>query len=207
MKPDFANVLHAAPVIAILRRPKVDPYACIDLLFGCGIRLIEMTMESEGVLDVIQNVKRPPGTMFGAGTVMNPALAQEALAAGADFLVTPNFNPGVVALAREHGIPVCCGAMTPTEIFNAMEAGSDFVKVFPAATLGPKYFREVLGPLSTARLIATGGITPDNAGDYFEAGVLAVGAGGALIPRRPEDLSACGAAAEQLLSAARKARR
>ncbi|HEY0793546.1 MAG TPA: bifunctional 4-hydroxy-2-oxoglutarate aldolase/2-dehydro-3-deoxy-phosphogluconate aldolase [Chthoniobacterales bacterium] len=207
MKADFASLLHAAPVIAILRRPKVDPYACIDLLFGRGIRLIEMTMESEGVLEAIQNVKRPPGTMFGAGTVTNPVLAEEALAAGADFLVTPNFNPGVVAVARERGVPICCGAMTPTEIFDATEAGADFIKVFPAATLGPQYFREVLGPLSAARLIATGGITPDNAADYFAAGVLAVGVGGALIPKRPEDLNACGEAAERLLLTAGKARR
>src|SRR5437764_14945169 len=119
MKHRLAEVLHAAPVIAILRRPQLDVYACVELLFSRGIRLIEMTMDSPGAADVIRNVRRPEGTMFGAGTVTHPALAEEALAAGADFLVSPNFHPHVIARSRAHGIPMFTGAMTPTEIYNA----------------------------------------------------------------------------------------
>ncbi len=206
MKTSFDGLLAQAPVIAILRRPKVDPYACAELLYSRGLRLIEMTMESDGVLDVIRQLRRPDGCQFGAGTVTHPGLARQAVEAGADFLVTPNFHPEVVAVAREAGLPIFCGAMTPTEIFNAAEAGADYVKVFPAGTLGPKYFKEVLGPLAGTKLVATGGITPDNAADFMAAGVLAVGAGGALIPKRPGDLAAAGDVAERLLEAARGAR-
>jgi 2-dehydro-3-deoxyphosphogluconate aldolase/(4S)-4-hydroxy-2-oxoglutarate aldolase len=206
MKHQLAEALQAAPVVAILRRPQIDVYACVGMLFGRGIRLIEMTMDSAGAADVIRNVRRPAGAMFGAGTVTHPSLAEEALAAGADFLVSPNFHPDVIAISRAHGIPIFTGAMTPTEIYNAMAAGADYIKVFPAGTLGPKYFREILGPLASARLVATGGVTPDNAPEFFAAGVQAVGVGGALIPKRSEDFEACAAAADRLLEAARKAR-
>ncbi|MBV9488705.1 MAG: bifunctional 4-hydroxy-2-oxoglutarate aldolase/2-dehydro-3-deoxy-phosphogluconate aldolase, partial [Verrucomicrobia bacterium] len=202
MKAELAEILQATPVIAILRRPKVEVYACVEMLLAHGLRLIEMTMDSPGAAEVIRNIKRPAGTMFGAGTVTDPGRAAEALAAGADFLVTPNFHPEVIALSRAHGIPIFAGAMTPTEIYNAMAAGADYIKVFPAGTLGPRYFREVLGPLVSARLVATGGITAENAADFFAAGAHAVGVGGALIPQRSDDFAACGATADRLLAAA-----
>ena len=206
MKHQLAEALRAAPVIAILRRPQIDVHACVEMLFGRGIRLVEMTMDSEGAAGVIRSIRRPEGTMFGAGTVTHPSLAEEALAAGADFLVTPNFHSDVIAISRAHGIPIFSGAMTPTEIYNSIVAGADYVKVFPAGSLGPKYFREVLGPLASARLVATGGITPENASEFFAAGAQAISVGGALIPKRNEDLEACAAVAERLLGAAREAR-
>ena len=183
-RQNFLAELKAAPVIAILRRPKVDVQVCIKLLVENGIRFIEMTMESEGAEDFLRSRKQLESNkvIFGAGTVTTLALAKRAMFAGAKFLVSPNFNPEVVRFARDHDLPICCGAMTPTEIFAAHAAGADAIKIFPAGTLGPQYFKELRGPFPDIPLIATGGIGVSNASLYFQVGADAIGVGSALIP-------------------------
>jgi 2-dehydro-3-deoxyphosphogluconate aldolase/(4S)-4-hydroxy-2-oxoglutarate aldolase len=112
------SIVDEAPIIAIVRRPKVDPVRCIEHLFEAGIRLIEITMDTAGAVEVLeaQRTRVPAGALLGAGTVTDVARAEAALAAGAAFLVTPNLNFEVIKTARAHGIPVMPGAMTPTEI-------------------------------------------------------------------------------------------
>jgi 2-dehydro-3-deoxyphosphogluconate aldolase/(4S)-4-hydroxy-2-oxoglutarate aldolase len=99
---------------------------------------------------------------------------------GAQFIVTPTLQFDSIKVCREQNIPICCGAFTPTEALAAHHAGADFVKIFPAAAVGPNYIRDILGPLPFLKLVPTGGISVDNAADFLRAGAVAVGAGSAL---------------------------
>ena len=196
--------LRAAPVVAILRRPRVDIELCVRALIEAGVRLVEVTIDSPAAVPFLESAaKKFKEGLFGAGTVTVPELAEKAIRAGAKFLVTPNFNPEVIHVARSRQIPILSGAMTPTEIFAAYEAGAEVIKVFPAATLGSAYFRELRGPFPEIPLMATGGITVENAPDFFAAGATALGVGGslALKDETPASVAACQEAARKLLAA------
>jgi len=119
--------------------------------------------------------------VIGAGTVLDSTSAQLAISKGADFLLSPNFNPEVVKTALRYGKVVVPGVMTPTEMMNAIECGADMVKIFPASVLGIQFIKDVKGPFPQIPIIPTGGISLDNVGSFIEAGVEAVGAGGSLI--------------------------
>jgi 2-dehydro-3-deoxyphosphogluconate aldolase / (4S)-4-hydroxy-2-oxoglutarate aldolase len=204
---ELLDQLKAAPVVAILRRPKVDLMTCVAALVDAGIRFIEVTIDSPDCLPFLESVAgKYDGTLFGAGTVTTPELAEKAIATGAKFLVTPNTNLEVIQMARAHGVFIFPGAMTPTEIFSAYQGGADVIKVFPAATLGSSYFKEIRGPFPQIPLMATGGITIQNAADFFAAGANALGVGGslALEDATPGSIAACQAAAGKLLAAANK---
>jgi 2-dehydro-3-deoxyphosphogluconate aldolase / (4S)-4-hydroxy-2-oxoglutarate aldolase len=196
--------LRAAPLVAILRRPRVDIGVCARVMLETGVRFIEVTIDSPGSVPFLEcAAKKFKGALFGAGTVTVPALAEEAIRAGAQFLVTPNFNPEVIRIAHSHQIPIFSGAMTPTEIFSAYQAGADVIKVFPAATLGSAYFKELRGPFPEIPLMATGGITVDNAPDFFAAGATALGVGSSLNLKdeTPASVTACQEAVRRLLAA------
>jgi 2-dehydro-3-deoxyphosphogluconate aldolase/(4S)-4-hydroxy-2-oxoglutarate aldolase len=201
-------IVNEAPVVAIVRRPKVVPIRCIDHLFQAGIRLVEITMDTANAVEILRSLQPdvPSDALLGAGTVTDIARAEAALAAGAAFLVTPNLNLDVIRLARTHGVPIMPGAMTPTEIWNAAAAGADYVKVFPASTLGPGFFREIRGPFAHIPLMATGGVNLDNARDFVAFGVDALGVGGALIPKANDEFDRCGEIAQRLLEIVREAR-
>jgi 2-dehydro-3-deoxyphosphogluconate aldolase / (4S)-4-hydroxy-2-oxoglutarate aldolase len=196
--------LRAAPVVAILRRPRVDIAVCARALLGAGVRFIEVTIDSPGAISFLESAATDfKGALFGAGTVTLPDLAEKAIQAGARFLVTPNFNPEVIGVARSHGIPIFSGAMTPTEIFSAYQGGAEVIKVFPAATLGSAYFKELRGPFPEIPLMATGGINVDNAPDFFVAGATALGVGSSLTLKdeTPAAVAACQEVARRLLAA------
>jgi 2-dehydro-3-deoxyphosphogluconate aldolase / (4S)-4-hydroxy-2-oxoglutarate aldolase len=201
-------IVSEAPVVAIVRRPKVDPIRCIEHLFQAGIRLVEITMDTANVVEILRSLQSdvPSDALLGAGTVTDVARAEAALAAGAAFLVTPNLDLDVIRLARAHGVAIMPGAMTPTEIWNAAAAGADYVKVFPASTLGPGFFREIRGPFAHIPLMATGGVNLDNAYDFVAFGVDALGVGGALIPKTNDEFDRCGEIAQRLLEIVREAR-
>ena len=202
------SIVNEAPVVAIVRRPKVDPVRCIEHLFQAGIRMVEITMDTPEAVHILKSVQSqvPANALLGAGTVTDVARAEAALAAGATFLVTPNLNMDVIRLARANGVPIMPGAMTPTEIWNAATAGADYVKVFPASALGPGFFREIRGPFAQIPLMATGGINLENARDFIAFGVDAVGVGGALIPKANHEFDRCGEIAQRLLEIVREAR-
>ncbi|RAI91843.1 2-dehydro-3-deoxyphosphogluconate aldolase/(4S)-4-hydroxy-2-oxoglutarate aldolase [Paenibacillus pabuli] len=155
-----------------------------------GIRLMEVTLNTPEAHDIIADWRaRHEGKAYiGAGTVLNVQMAKEAVAAGAQFLVSPNVDLSVIEYAVEHGVEIWPGAMTPTEIVAAYEAGARVVKLFPMASLGIPYLREIKAPLNHIPLLATGGATLDNITDYYAAGAAAVGLGSALLP--PEALAA-----------------
>lgn len=150
-----------------------------------GVSFMEVTMNTDDALHMIQSwrTRYDKAVYVGAGTVLDVDMAKEAIAAGAQFLISPNTDLSVIEYALEQGIDVWPGAMTPTEIVAAYSAGAEIVKLFPTASLGLSYIRELQGPLSHIPLLATGGVTLDNLSDYFKAGAAAVGLGSALLPK------------------------
>ncbi len=148
-----------------------------------GIRALEFTLTNPGAVDAIGQVKAamPAHVLVGAGTVLRAEEAQKCIRAGADFVVTPAFLPDVVQVAVDAGVPVACGAFSPTEILAAWSAGAALVKVFPAGRLGPGYIKDVLAPLPNLRLVPTGGVNLDNCAAFLDAGAYTVAVGSSLV--------------------------
>jgi len=211
-KMDIVRRLADPGVIAILRTENADrlPDAIHALVAG-GIHAIEVTMTTPGALKVIREARAALGDkiVMGVGSVLDSETARQAMLEGAQFVVTPVVRPGVIEICNRYGIPIACGATTPTEAFTAHELGSDFVKIFPAENLGPAYIRSILAPLPMLQLIPTGGVTPQNMPDYFKAGAAAIGAGSTLLTKEifaSADWGALSARATEFVAAARKAR-
>lgn len=171
-------------VVAIFRSIE-DRYAdnAAKALLEGGISLIEVTMNTEGAAGMISRWREQFGEKagIGAGTVIDLAAAKEAVAAGAQYLISPNLDEEVVEYGYSNDVPVWPGVMTPTEIVRAWKAGAELVKVFPMATLGWKYLAEIRAPLDKIPMMATGGVDLDNLADYFKAGACAVGMGSKLV--------------------------
>lgn len=151
-----------------------------------GIEAFEVTMTVPGALEVIRDVSQRCASeiIVGAGTVLDSETARAAILAGAQFVVSPCLSPSVITGAHRYGKMVVTGALTPTEILAAWEAGADIVKVFPIRSLGPHYLKEVLAPLPQVRLMPTGGVNLENAADFIRAGAVAVGVGSALLDKQ-----------------------
>jgi 2-dehydro-3-deoxyphosphogluconate aldolase / (4S)-4-hydroxy-2-oxoglutarate aldolase len=149
-----------------------------------GIPIVEITMTVPGAIDVIRELAKTGASnlLVGAGTVLNPHAARQCLDAGAQFLVSPGLNLRTVELAVKEGILIMAGALTPTEVITAWEAGSDFVKVFPCGQVGgAKYIKALKGPLPQVPLVPTGGVNHQTAAEFIEAGAAALGVGGELV--------------------------
>ncbi len=152
-----------------------------------GVSFIEITMSVQGAIDVIKELskKYQDNIVLGAGTVLDPETGRTALLAGAQFIVSPTLNLELIQLAHRYSAIVIPGAMTPTEILTAWNAGADMVKVFPAAQLGgPEYLKALRGPLPQILLVPTGGVNLQNAGAFIKAGASALGAGGELVDKK-----------------------
>ena len=203
----------ASRAFAILRASDAGRFPAVTrVLWDVGLRSVEFTLTSRGALDALREAaaELPDGTSIGAGTVLSTDDADAAVQAGAQYLVTPTFDPEVVRHAHDRHIPIIAGAMTPTEILGAWKAGATAVKVFPAGSLGgPAYLASVRGPLPGVPMIPTGGIEVDDAGGYLRAGAVAVGIGGPLLgdAATPDgDLGALRERAERLLASVRDVR-
>jgi 2-dehydro-3-deoxyphosphogluconate aldolase/(4S)-4-hydroxy-2-oxoglutarate aldolase len=176
--------LFESGVVAIIR---LDDYRAVveivESLRSGGIDAVEFTYTNPAAGEAIATARKafPDGIAIGAGTVLDPETARAAILLGAQFIVTPTFNPETVQLCTRYAIPTVIGAFTPTEILNAWQAGATYVKVFPASSVGPRYLKDVLGPLPQIRLIPTGGVTVENAGDFIRAGARGVAAGSNLV--------------------------
>jgi 2-dehydro-3-deoxyphosphogluconate aldolase/(4S)-4-hydroxy-2-oxoglutarate aldolase len=174
-------------VVAVIRLK--DPKrlrAVVDALADGGARVLEVTMTVPGAVDLIRQLgpALPEGFLLGAGTVTDAATAASVIEAGASFVVGPVFRPDVIAACHERDVPAVPGCFSPTEILDAHEAGADIVKVFPATMLGPQFIKDVRAPLPQLKLMPTGGVTVENAGDWIRAGAVAVGVGSALVDTR-----------------------
>ncbi len=173
-----------AGAVAVVRLPDASHGAVlVNALLAGGIRAIEVTLTTAGALELITALTTTFGDalMIGAGTVLDADTARRAIDAGARYIVSPVFDAEVLATAHAHSVPALPGAYTPTEILRAHHAGADLVKVFPAELLGPGYIKGVLAPMPFLELMPTGGVTPQNVGQWMDAGAVVVGLGSALV--------------------------
>lgn len=171
-------------VVAIVR---LDDYghapAMVNALFEGGIEAVEFTYTNPAAGEAVRATKEALGDamLVGAGTVLDPETARAAILQGADFIVTPTLQVDTIRLCLRYSVPSVIGAFTPTEILTAWEAGASVVKVFPASVGGPRYLKDVGGPLPQIKLIPTGGVSVENAGDFIRAGAMAVAMGSNLV--------------------------
>lgn len=175
--------LKTEKVVAIIRAESSDGLLdCARALAAGGLSAIELTMTTPGAISMMEKCAAAlPDFVFGLGTVLDPETARAGILAGARFIVTPSTNVRTIELCRRYGVPVFPGALTPTEIVTAWEAGADAVKVFPAEFFGPGYIKAVKAPLPQIDLVPTGGVTPETIGDFLRAGATACAAGSALV--------------------------
>lgn len=185
-KHDIIHRMLNPGVIAVIRADSSDQLLdAARAMAAGGVIAMEITMTTPNAIDVIKAVNKELGdkVLMGVGTVLDDVTARLAMLAGAEYVVTPVMRPDVIAICRRYGKPIVCGAVTPTEALAAQEAGADFVKLFPADTLGPTYIKALMAPLPQLQIIPTGGVTVKAAGDYIRAGCAAVAAGSTLIAK------------------------
>ncbi|WP_077214955.1 bifunctional 4-hydroxy-2-oxoglutarate aldolase/2-dehydro-3-deoxy-phosphogluconate aldolase [Bacillus dakarensis] len=178
------NRLFDTGVVAVVRRVDEDKVLnVIEALIEGGVIGIELTLDSPNPFQTITEAKKKFGSeaIIGAGTVLDAESTVAAISAGAEFIVAPTLKEETIRAAKRHGKIVIPGAFTPTEILQAHEWGADAVKVFPSSVLGPKFIKDVRGPLGHIQMMTTGGIDLHNIGDFIQAGVAAVGVGGSLL--------------------------
>jgi 2-dehydro-3-deoxyphosphogluconate aldolase/(4S)-4-hydroxy-2-oxoglutarate aldolase len=178
--------IEEAGVVAVIRMQEPDRLrAVIDALAEGGVRALEVTMTVPGAVELIHSLSSalPGDFLLGAGTVLDPQTASRVIDAGARFVVSPVLRPAIIEVCHRRGVAALPGCFSPTEILTAWESGADIVKIFPATALGPSFFTDVRGPLPQLKLMPTGGVTLDNAGDWIRAGAVAVGVGTALLDR------------------------
>ncbi|MEV6774524.1 bifunctional 4-hydroxy-2-oxoglutarate aldolase/2-dehydro-3-deoxy-phosphogluconate aldolase [Nocardia sp. NPDC051030] len=183
------DIIRADRVLTVVRAPEIpDPAALAEALAGAGIRAMELTFTTPGVLEALRKAADSGHGVVGAGTVLNGAQAAAAIDSGAQFLVTPGIRDEVALVAARHEIPVVMGAFTPSEVMQAMDLGAAAVKIFPARTLGPGYLKDLRGPFPDALLIPSGGVNAGNAAEFLAHGALAVTAGTDVVA--PADVAA-----------------
>ena len=178
--------IEAEGLVAIVRvrRPELALPLAKALVAG-GIRAVELTMSIPNALEAVRTIDRELGDkiLLGVGTVIDDDTCRAAIDAGAKYVISPITRPSLVAAAHALDRPVMLGAYTPTEAQAAHEAGSDFVKIFPADTLGPSYIKSLLAPLPHLRIVPTGGVNLDTMEAYLAAGSAALGTGSALLKK------------------------
>lgn len=170
-------------LVAIIRGTKKEKlFSLVDALQEGGVRVVEVTCNTPGAVEMIGELVTSYGKdlLIGAGTVLDGATARMAILAGAEFILSPHLSREVLETANLYGKPAIPGVMTPTEVTLALKWGARMVKVFPAAVLGTRYFKDLHGPLPQAELMAVGGVNLDNAADFIRAGAVALGIGGNL---------------------------
>jgi len=187
-KREMLNRMVSEGLIPVIRVPSAQEAREVsEAVKAGGVSFVEITMSVQGAIDVIGELvqEHKEEIVVGAGTVLDPETGRAALLAGAQFLVSPALNLDLIAMARRYGAVVIPGAMTPTEILTAWNAGADLVKIFPASPLGgPEYLKALRGPLPQIPLVPTGGVTLENAAAFIKAGAAVLGVGGELIDKK-----------------------
>lgn len=179
------SVIAEDRILAVVRAPRIpDPAELCAALASGGIRAVEFTYTTPGLPEILAAAAdaRKPGQHIGAGTVVTAEQAHAAIDAGAEFLVTPAVRPEVAAVAARHNVPVFLGALTPTEVLQAMDLGAAAVKIFPASAVGPRYLKDLRGPFPDAKLVPSGGVSSANARDFLAQGAFAVCCGTEVVP-------------------------
>lgn len=178
----FEGIL-ARGMVGIVRAPSAQ--AAVQIAEACiagGITALEVAFTTPDTLGVLRTLRERHGAdvLLGAGTVLDTETARAAILAGAQFIISPGVNVETIALCQRYQVLAMPGAMTPTEIVTALQAGADIVKVFPAEMFGPAYIKALRAPLPQAPLMPTGGVTVENLQEWFASGAVAVGIGGSL---------------------------
>ena len=178
-----SRIIESGIIPVIRASSKEEALAVIDAIVAGGITTVEITMTVPGAVELIRTVSAGrDDLLIGAGSVLDPETARECIAAGAQFIVSPATNFDTILYCNESEIVVMPGALTPTEVVNAWDAGADFVKVFPADSVGgAKYLRSLKAPLPQIKLIPTGGVSQSTVADFIKAGAEAVGVGADLV--------------------------
>jgi len=185
MSETTAQVLERVALIPVLRAHNAkQAHAVVQAMLAGGVTVVEVTMTVPGAVDLIKELKSEYGTkcLLGSGTVTTAAQAEATIEAGAEFVVSPSFHPAVVAVTKAHKKLSIPGALTPTEVITAWEAGADYVKIFPCSAMGgASYLKSLLAPFPHLKLIPTGGVTHHTAASFLEAGARALGVGSDLV--------------------------
>jgi 2-dehydro-3-deoxyphosphogluconate aldolase/(4S)-4-hydroxy-2-oxoglutarate aldolase len=183
-RESVARAIEELGIVAVIRiRDPRRLRSVIEAIAAGGVKVMEVTMTVPNAVAMIAEIAPtlPSDFLLGAGTVLDGTAARAVIDAGARFIVAPVFRPEVVDICHERGVAVCPGCFSPTEILDAHDRGADIVKVFPATALGPQYIKDIRAPMPQLKLMPTGGVTLDNAGDWIRAGAVAVGVGSALL--------------------------
>ncbi|WP_367355150.1 bifunctional 4-hydroxy-2-oxoglutarate aldolase/2-dehydro-3-deoxy-phosphogluconate aldolase [Atribacter sp.] len=180
---EATHFIESKKIVAIIRAKEGGLLLeAVRALKRGGIECIEVTMTTPGALKILEEVRsKIDDILFGAGTVLDPETARQAILCGAQFIVTPSLNLEVIRLSHRYDIPIIPGAFTPTEILSAWENGAECVKVFPASNVGPDYIKAIKGPFPQIKICPTGGISLDNMKAFLKAGASCLGIGGKLV--------------------------
>jgi 2-dehydro-3-deoxyphosphogluconate aldolase/(4S)-4-hydroxy-2-oxoglutarate aldolase len=185
-KEQILKIILDKKIIAVIRIKEEEKLKkVIDAIYNGGISVVEITMTVPNALRLIEKMSEEfeEKVLIGVGSVLNKTIAEEAIKAGAKYVVSPVFKKEILEAAHKYNLPAMPGAFTPTEIQAAHEAGADIVKVFPADIVGMNFFKAVLAPLPHLKLMPTGGVSLTNAGEWLKAGACAVGIGTALLDK------------------------
>lgn len=210
-KEQILQKIQDAGIVAVVRAASTEEAVHItDACIEGGVAAIELTFTVPHADKVIEDLAKrytPEQIILGAGTVMDAETARIAMLAGANYIVSPHFDPEIVRTANRYRMAVMPGVFSVTEAVKAMEAGADILKIFPAELFGPKIIKAIKGPIPYAKMMPTGGVTADNVGEWIRAGAVAVGAGGALTGgAKTGDWAAITATAKKFIENIRAAR-
>ena len=186
-KVEVLNTIRETGVIAIMRAQSSDQLiAAADAIKKGGVTVIEVTMTTPGALGVIAEAKERYGSdvAFGAGSVLGPETGRAAILAGADFVVSPILNLGLIELCNRYGVATMPGCYSPTEVITGWQAGADLIKLFPASVGGPDLVKALLAPLPQVQIVPVGGVNLDTAADFIRKGAVALGVGSSLVSQK-----------------------
>jgi 2-dehydro-3-deoxyphosphogluconate aldolase/(4S)-4-hydroxy-2-oxoglutarate aldolase len=209
---DQLSRIGSSGIVAVVRAASGERLADVaEALLAGGVEIIEVAFTVPRAHEVLAEVARRLGNriLLGAGTVLDPETARAALLEGAEFIVSPTVNLEVIKLCRRYDKLVIPGALTPTEVLTAWEAGADVVKIFPSELTGPGYLRALAGPLPQVRLMPTGGVNLQTAAEFLKAGAFALGVGGSLVDPKTVaagELAKIESLARQFVEVVRRAR-
>ena len=185
MPESTTQILERIGLIPVLRaRNAAQAHAVVKAMMAGGVPIVEVTMTVPGAVDVLKELKKEYGAklLLGSGTVTTAAQAQATIEAGAEFVVSPSLHPKVISETKRSGKLSIPGALTPTEVITAWEAGADYVKIFPCSAVGgASYLKSLLAPFPHLKLIPTGGVTLETAESFLRAGARALGVGSDLV--------------------------
>ncbi|MDP6113834.1 MAG: bifunctional 4-hydroxy-2-oxoglutarate aldolase/2-dehydro-3-deoxy-phosphogluconate aldolase [Planctomycetota bacterium] len=186
-KQEVIGQISELGIVAVVRTETAEQVkGVVNALLEGGVIAIEITFTVPNAVEMIRQTRHEYGDdiLLGAGTVTTPSNAVAAIGAGAQYIISPNTNLEIIKLCNELDIAAMPGAMTPTEVVSAWQAGADTIKIFPAEILGPRYIKLLKAPLPNVPLMPTGGVVPDNVGEWLAAGSVAVGVGSALVDKQ-----------------------